>query len=135
MAYSKNTWATGDVIDATKLNNLENGVAANDTAISGLAPFVLEGTIGQDGDGKTTFSFTETAEDLFALCEAGGKARIELDAGGVPMVYVGDILAVKTGTGDQTGYAFIIVSFDGTNMMYMVGSGLDGADTVVLTEV
>ena len=28
MSYTKTTWATGDVITAEKLNNIEDGVAA-----------------------------------------------------------------------------------------------------------
>lgn len=30
MAYTKTTWATGDTITADKLNNMEDGIAAND---------------------------------------------------------------------------------------------------------
>lgn len=37
MSYTPNTWATGNVVTATKLNNLESGVSTNDTNISALA--------------------------------------------------------------------------------------------------
>lgn len=30
MAYTKNTWSTGDVVTSAKLNNIENGIANND---------------------------------------------------------------------------------------------------------
>lgn len=33
MAYKKKTWAAKDVISSAALNNIENGVEANDTAI------------------------------------------------------------------------------------------------------
>ena len=36
MAYVKTTWATGDVVTAPKLNNMEDGIAANDAAIRTL---------------------------------------------------------------------------------------------------
>lgn len=36
MAYNKTTWANGDVITAQKLNNAENGIAANAEEITGL---------------------------------------------------------------------------------------------------
>ena len=31
MAYEKTTWATGDVVTAEKLNNIENGIAVADS--------------------------------------------------------------------------------------------------------
>ena len=36
MAYTKHTWAENEIIDHAKLNNIENGVAANDSAASSL---------------------------------------------------------------------------------------------------
>lgn len=33
MAYEKNTWQTGDVVTAAKLNNMENGIADANTMI------------------------------------------------------------------------------------------------------
>lgn len=36
MAYSKKTWRTGELITDTALNNIENGIAANDTAVAQL---------------------------------------------------------------------------------------------------
>lgn len=33
MAYNKTTWATGDVITAEKLNNIEGGIEGNDTIV------------------------------------------------------------------------------------------------------
>lgn len=63
MAYSKNTWNTGDVITKAKMDNIENGIAANDTAITGLKTSkqnaLADGTNGQvlttDGSGNYTF--------------------------------------------------------------------------------
>ena len=52
MSYVKNTWSDGDVITATKINNIENGIAANDTKASQLQTDLdaLEGTV----DGELT---------------------------------------------------------------------------------
>lgn len=36
MSYVKNTWSDGDVITAIKINNIEDGIAANDANISQL---------------------------------------------------------------------------------------------------
>ena len=44
MSYTKTTWATGDVITAEKLNNAEDGIAANDTALAGKQATLVSGT-------------------------------------------------------------------------------------------
>ena len=66
--YTKNTWSTGDVITDTKLNNIETGVEANDSAITALNTTVAEkldkpeaeGTSGQilslGADGKLIYT-------------------------------------------------------------------------------
>ena len=67
MAYTKKTWTTGEVLTATGMNNIEGGVAANDTAITELNTTVegkldkpqAEGTSGQilslGADGKLIY--------------------------------------------------------------------------------
>lgn len=67
MAYAKKTWSTGETLTAAGMNNIENGVAANDTAISALNTTVeskldkpeADGTNGQilslGADGKLTY--------------------------------------------------------------------------------
>lgn len=50
MAYNKTTWETGDTITAQKLNNAENGIEANDTAISGIVKtFTAGNTVDTSG--------------------------------------------------------------------------------------
>ena len=68
MAYTKKTWSTGETLTAAGMNNIENGVAANDTAISALNATVeskldkpeADGTQGQilslGADGKLTYT-------------------------------------------------------------------------------
>lgn len=58
MAYSKTTWANGDVITAAKLNNMENGIAG---AASVLA-------LTMDGD---TFAFDKTWQEIHDAIAAG----------------------------------------------------------------
>lgn len=67
MAYTKKTWSTGETLTAAGMNNIENGVAANDTAISALNTTVeskldkpeADGANGQilslGADGKLTY--------------------------------------------------------------------------------
>lgn len=35
MAYTKNTWASGDVVTSAKLNNIENGIASGGVLVVG----------------------------------------------------------------------------------------------------
>lgn len=37
MAYNKTTWANGDVVTASKLNNIEEQILANESAINDVA--------------------------------------------------------------------------------------------------
>lgn len=45
MAYTPNTWATGDTISADKLNNIEQGIAKAGLGIKSIA-------LTTDADGK-----------------------------------------------------------------------------------
>ena len=45
MAYTKKTWTTGEILTATGMNNIEDGIAANDTAITELNNTVAARTI------------------------------------------------------------------------------------------
>ena len=64
MAYTKNTWQTGDVVTSAKLNNIENGV--------GVAYPLLVGT---DGD---TGNLTATWQTIFDKMHSGGLVFIQL---------------------------------------------------------
>ena len=49
MAYTKTTWNDGDTITKDKLNNIEKGVGANDTAITALNGKVVKASASNDG--------------------------------------------------------------------------------------
>lgn len=49
MAYTKKTWANNDVITAAGLNNIENGVAANDTAVTTTLPATIPASASESG--------------------------------------------------------------------------------------
>lgn len=64
MAYTKKTWTTGEVLTATGMNNIENGIAANDEALSAL---------NMDIDGKLDKPETEGTENQILALSADGK--------------------------------------------------------------
>lgn len=56
MAYPQHAWTTGEVVTAEKLNNMEGGIAANDTAIPASAT-EASGTITfKNASGTTLFT-------------------------------------------------------------------------------
>ena len=64
MAYTKKTWTTGEILTATGMNNIEDGIAANDTAITELNTTVAEKLDKPEAEG--------TSGQILSL-GAGGK--------------------------------------------------------------
>lgn len=64
MAYTKKTWTTGEILTATGMNNIEDGIAANDTAITELNTTVAE---------KLDKPETERTENQILALSADGK--------------------------------------------------------------
>ena len=58
MSYSKTTWANGDTITAEKLNNIENGIVANETAAVDAMPYDVEFAVTES---EGTYSATTEA--------------------------------------------------------------------------
>lgn len=54
MAYAKKTWATGDIITADALNNMENGIAAIDARAMTPGPKGDKGDAGPKGETGAT---------------------------------------------------------------------------------
>ena len=132
MAYSKNTWATGDVIDAAKLNNIEDGIAANDTAIAGLAPIAAEGTLGVDADENQTITLDKKAKELYDATASGCLAKVTATiAENTEAVYVGATEAVKVDAGGTVTYGFV---FRPVGVGSFSVTGLSATDDVVLTK-
>ena len=131
MAYSKTTWATGDVIDAAKLNNIEDGIAANDTAIAGLAPYAVEGTMGVDADENQTITLDKKAGECYTASAQGRSFKCTIALGenstGEAIFYP---CAVKNDNAGIVTYSFRIVSEYGVGFSV---TGLAATDTVVLT--
>lgn len=58
MAYDKNTWQSGDVVTSAKLNNIENGIANTNGAIT------VSGTSG-------SYVLSATYNEIMALLDNG----------------------------------------------------------------
>ena len=69
MAYNKNTWQDGDIITSSGLNNMENGIESNDTAITDLETVIPASASVSD----STMSFKNSEGDtLFSVNVPGG---------------------------------------------------------------
>lgn len=62
MSYNKNTWETGDTVTAAKLNNMENGITANDKF------FITSVIYDEDGG---VYEIQNTWQELYDAMEAG----------------------------------------------------------------
>lgn len=63
MAYTKKTWATGDIAEAVDMNHIEDGIYDNDQAITAMG-----GAVGDQGE-----AITALQGDVFALGTVVGK--------------------------------------------------------------
>lgn len=67
MSYTPTNWQTGDTITAEKLNKMESGISANDTA---LTPFIVTLTpTAQDFSG----TMDKTVAEIYAAYQSGKK--------------------------------------------------------------
>lgn len=73
MAYVKNTWATGDVISAEKLNNIENGVESAEQGGSNLFAITVS------GDGAFDHTLNKTWQEIYDAFLAGKTCIITGD--------------------------------------------------------
>lgn len=88
MAYVKTVWETGDVITAEKLNNMEDGMEANEQAIEATDAIILEGDLTSTDATTWTFSLTDgDVEDITLSPNIYVKARVTISD-----IYVADIL-------------------------------------------
>lgn len=93
MAYSKTTWANGDVITAAKLNNMENGI---DGATSLIAAITI------DGDDKT---LDKTWQEIYDALAAGIPVYAQQVMEGV----VAALFPIVTALNDD-GYVVMVTS-------------------------
>lgn len=84
MAYEKQTWTTGEVITAEKLNHMEDGIAG---AGGGSSIEPLEITITHDDDAGT-FTANKTYEELYNewIVALNGNTTVDLNKINAPCV-------------------------------------------------
>ena len=85
MAYTKKTWANNDVITAAGLNNMENGIAANDTAVTTTLPATIpasgavsDNTLALKNSGGTTLFEVELPEQPSGITDGIRTALLQL---------------------------------------------------------
>ena len=128
MAYSKTTWATGDVIDAAKLNKIEDGIAANDAAIGGIAPYAAEGTEGDDD----SITLNKKAGELYTAIAGNKLVKIEMSpAENVSLEHLVPVSALKVDNNGTVTYDFRLILAD--TAAYSV-EDLSANDAVVLAK-
>lgn len=65
MSYNKTTWATGDIVTAEKLNNIENGIVNNNIYMVSVISNVDESTEDE------TLTLNKTWQEIFDAAQSG----------------------------------------------------------------
>lgn len=71
MAYVKNEWATGDVITADKLNNIENGIENEQVGPAGVPG--KDGAVGPAGPAGAPGKDGNSVAAIALITDATGK--------------------------------------------------------------
>lgn len=69
MSYNKTTWATGDIVTAEKLNNIESGIVNNNMYIVSIISNIDEST------GEETVTLDKTWQEIFDATQTGRLVR------------------------------------------------------------
>ena len=93
MAYEKQTWNTGDIITAEKLNHMEDGINGNTDSASGLVLHITQ-------VGNTEMRLDKTYSEILSAMLSG--TYVVLVAGnGAEIVEVHPIVSIGNGTGSN----------------------------------
>lgn len=120
MAYTKQTWATGDIVTQEKMNHIEDGIAANDTAIgttntaiTAAGPMILTfpttPTTSDNGIDYYEETHGYTWQNVMDALTAGRTVRYVITVQGVTYYSQPNISFVyDSGGEDFTGYTHFI---------------------------
>lgn len=125
MAYTKQTWATGDTVTASKLNHMEDGIAGG----GGGAMIVTV------SDVNGNFTLNKTAKEIYDALLDGTPAYIVYQYGVLGEAYVGHLILapiVKIYNYNDTNLIRVIAL---KGYIQNVGSSTDvaGPATVIFT--
>lgn len=84
MSYAKQTWVSGEVITATKLNHIEDGIA-NSGGASSLMVNVTDTTVD-----NFTFTLDKTFVEIKAVMDAGGLVVFNMEGSTGVAAFVAD---------------------------------------------
>lgn len=85
MSYVKKNWAPRDKITSAALNNIENGVEANDTAAAAATPLRVPFTLEEDESITTTATFADVKAAVVAGRDATADIAMETDLLRLPL--------------------------------------------------
>ena len=130
MSYTPTNWQTGDTITAEKLNKMESGISANDTA---LTPFVVT-LIPTGADLSGTMD--KTVAEITAAYQAGRKIVYKVAMPETQFIYV-DVTMVYV-DGDYTYPSFGAYVIDENNSLLIgafTGAKDDGTSNLYTTKI
>ena len=118
MSYEKTNWKVGDAITATKLNKIEDQVAANEEAIAsagGDDSVFIVNIDAEDSGGTITATADKTRQEMSAAVDAGKPIIIRLTH--TPMIYemTPDMYLAPPEVGGYLFAAEKIMQIDGTS--------------------
>lgn len=79
MAYTKKDWKDGEVITEAAMDNIENGVAANDARTSALEEKTADATTGKKGIVKQATKVDNVAAENAANAAAANPTQAEFN--------------------------------------------------------
>lgn len=145
MSYTETTWKKGDAITAEKLNNIEGGIKANETAIgqvdtSGGDNVFIVNIDAEDNSGTITATADKTRQEMSAAVEADKPIIIRLThsySTPQPSTIHEMTPNIHVVPSEAGGYAFTaekILQIDGTSKrIYTAKLTINSTDTITVS--
>lgn len=102
MAYTPTTWATGDIITAEKLNNIERGIRDSET-LNAIVTLTLD-TSNPTVPKILTATCSHTCTDIANAYNSGKHISIKVQFAGMPSTQLGSLVACDETGEESSGY-------------------------------